>query len=90
MTSSVLTPIQVSEPVRRRGHPGKKAPSTGDIDRTKWYPLDEFKRRTRFGTGAMKKVARSVPVVKIGGVGFVSGAAFAEFLDEQLEAQTGK
>lgn len=65
----------------RRGGSIPKAPSAGSIEAGHVYPVDDFKRRTRWSDAALRTARRNgLTVTRAGNINFVSGDDFLAYL----------
>ncbi len=71
-----------STPVKtRRGGSIPKAPSAGSIESGHVYPIDDFKRRTRWSDAALRTARRNgLTVTRAGNINFVAGDDFLAYL----------
>lgn len=66
---------------KRRGGSIPKAPSDGPIESGSVYPMDQFKRCTRWGDAAIRTARRNgLKVIRVGGIAFVRGDDFLTYL----------
>jgi hypothetical protein len=85
--STATTATQEPAKRARRGGSVPKAPSAGPIESGSTYSLRDFKLRTGWSNHALRTAKRNgLKVVVAGGMGFVRGADFADYIEKLATA----